>query len=45
MAHGKTKHLVKRAQSDKVLKYEAFKIASDLNHGGHQRGLASSNGL
>ena len=41
MAYGKTKDLVKRTQSDNVLKDEAFKIASDPNHDGHQRGLAS----
>ena len=29
MAYGKTKYLVKRIQSDKVLKDKAFKIASD----------------
>ena len=41
MAHGKTKDLVKRTQSDKVLKNKAFKIASDANYDGYQRGLAS----
>ena len=41
MAYGKTKDLVKRTQSDKVLKDKAFKIASDLNYDGYQRGLAS----
>ena len=39
MAYGKSKDLVKRTQSDKVLKDEAFNIAS--NHDGYQRGLAS----
>ena len=29
MAHGKSKHLGKRTQSDKVLRDKAFKIASD----------------
>ena len=29
MAYGKTKDLVKRIQSDKVLKGKAFKISSD----------------
>ena len=29
MAYGKTKDLVNRTQSDKVLKDKAFKIASD----------------
>ena len=37
MAYGKSKDLVKRTQSDKVLRDKAFKIASD---DGYQRGLA-----
>ena len=41
MAYGKTKDLVKRTQSDKVLKDKAFKIASNPNYDGYQRGLAS----
>ena len=41
MAYGKTKDLVKRTQSDKVLKNKAFKIATDPKHDGYQRGLAS----
>ena len=41
MAHGKTKDLVKRTQSDKVLKDKAYKFVSDLNYDGYQRGLAS----
>ena len=41
MAYGKTKHLVKRTQSDKVLKDKGFKIASDPKYDGCQRGLAS----
>ena len=41
MAHGKTKDLVKRTQSDKVLKDKAFKIPSDPKYDGYQRGLAS----
>ena len=41
MAYGKTKDLVKRTQSDKVLKDKAFKITSDPNYDGYQRGLAS----
>ena len=41
MAYGKTKDLVKRTQSDKFLKYKAFKIASDPKYDGYQRGLAS----
>ena len=40
-AYGKTKDLVKRTQSDKVLKDKAFKITSDPNYDGYQRGLAS----
>ena len=35
------KDLVKRTQSDKVLKHKAFKIASDPKYDGYQRGLAS----
>ena len=42
MAYGKSKDLVKRTQSDKVLiDKEAFKIVSDLKYDGYQRGLAS----
>ena len=41
MAYGKTKDLVKRTQSDKVLKDKASKIASDPNYDGYQRGLTS----
>ena len=41
MAYGKTKDLVKRAQSDKVLKDKAFKIASNPKYNGYQRRLAS----
>ena len=41
MAYGKSKDLVKRTQSDKVLKDKAFKIASDPKHDCYQRGLAS----
>ena len=41
MAYGKSKELVKRTQSDKVLKDEAFKIASNPKQDGYQRGLAS----
>ena len=40
MAYGKSKDLVKRTQSDKVLKGKAFKIASDPKYDGYQRGLA-----
>ena len=35
------KNLVKRTQSDKVLKDKAFKIASDPKYDGYQIGLAS----
>ena len=41
MAYGKTKDLVKRTQSDKVLKDRTFKIASNPKYHGYQRGLAS----
>ena len=41
MAYGKSKDLVKRTQSDKVLKDKAFEIASELKHDGYQRGWAS----
>ena len=40
MAYGKSKDLVKRTQSDKVLRDKSFKIASDPNYDGYQRGLA-----
>ena len=41
MAYGKSKDLIKRTQSDKVLKDKAFKIANNPNYYGYQRGLAS----
>ena len=41
MAYGKSKDLVKRTQSDKVLRDKAFKIASNPKYDGHQRGLTS----
>ena len=41
MAYGKSKYLVKRTQSDKVLRGKAFKIASDPKYDGYQSGLAS----
>ena len=41
MAYGKSKDLVKRTQSDKVLRDKAFKIAIDPKYDGYQRGLAS----
>ena len=37
----RSKDLVKRTQSDKVLKDKAFKIASNQKYDGYQRGLAS----
>ena len=40
MAYGKSKDLVKRTESDKVLRNKAFKIASDPKYDGYQRGLA-----
>ena len=39
--YGKSKDLLKRTQSDKVLKDRAFKIASNPKYDGYQRGLAS----
>ena len=42
MAYGKSKDLVKRTQSDQVLRDKAFKIAYDLKHEGYQRGFAST---
>ena len=41
MAYGKSKDLVERNQSDKVLRDKAFKIASNPKYDGYQRGLAS----
>ena len=41
MAYGNSKDLVKRTQSDKVLKDKAFKITSNPKYDGYQRGLAS----
>ena len=41
MAHVKTKDVVKRTQSDKILKDTAFTIATDTKYDGYQRGLAS----
>ena len=41
MAYDKSNDLVKRTQSDKVLKDKAFEIASDPKYDGYQRGLAS----
>ena len=42
MAYGKSKDLIKRTQADKVLKDNAFKIASNPKYNGYQRGLAST---
>ena len=41
MGYGKSKHLVKRTQSDKFLRDKAFKIVSDPKKDGYQRGLPS----
>ena len=41
MAYGKYKDLEKRTQSNKVLKYKAFKIANNPKYDGYQRGLTS----
>ena len=41
MANGKSKDLVKRTQSDKVLSDKAFKVANNPNYDGYQRELAS----
>ena len=41
MAYVKSKVLPKRAQSEKVLRDKACKIASDPKYDGYQRGLAS----
>ena len=41
MACGKSKYLVNRIQSDKVLRDKAFKIASDPKYDGNQIGLTS----
>ena len=41
LAYGKSKDLAKRAQSDKVLRDKAFRIASGQKYAGYQRGLAS----
>ena len=41
VAYGKSKDLVKRTQSDKVLRDKAFKSASDPKYDGYQRELAS----
>ena len=41
MAYGKSKDLIKRTQSNKVLKDKAFKIANNPKNDSYQRGLAS----
>ena len=41
IAHGKSKDLIKRTESDKALQDKAFKIANNPNYDGYQRGLAS----
>ena len=41
VTYDKSKNLVKRTQSDKVLKDKAFKIANNPKNDGYQRGLAS----
>ena len=41
MAYGKSKDLVERTQSDKILRDKAFKIVSYPKWDGYQRGLAS----
>ena len=41
MTYGKSKDLIKRTQSNKILKDKAFKIANNANYDGYQRGLAS----
>ena len=40
MTYGKSKDLVKRTQSDKILRDKVFKIASDPKYDGYQRRLA-----
>ena len=39
--YGKWKDLIKRTQSDKVLKDKVFKIANNPKYNGYQRGSAS----
>ena len=41
MAYGESKDLVRRTESDKVLRDKAFEIASNPSCDGYQRGLAS----
>ena len=41
MAYGRSKDVVKRTQSDNVLRDKTFKIASNPKYDGYQRELAS----
>ena len=41
VAYGKSKDLIKRIQSNKVLKDKAFKLDNNPNYNGYQGGLAS----
>ena len=41
MVYGRYKSLVKKIESDKFLRGDGFKIASDPRHDGYERGLAS----
>ena len=41
-AYSDSKDLVKRTQSDKVLKDKAFEIANNPKYDGYQKGLAST---
>ena len=41
MDQGKAKDLVRRTQSDKILRCKVFKIVNDLKQDGYQKGLAS----
>ena len=41
MAYGKYKDLTKRKESDKVLRYKAFKIANNPKYNGCETDLAS----
>ena len=41
MVYGKSNDLIKRTQSDKILRNKSFKIASDPKCDGYQRGPAS----
>ena len=41
MTDNKCRYLAKRTESEKVLKDKTFKIASNSNYDGYQRGIAS----